>query len=228
MIKNVFFDYNGTLINFEECEKKALELTGCAFKRLITPDEITIYQRINSDLWEQYNKGNISRDTVLIERFKQFFQEINFEANSFSFNKCYLDKLKDLFVLEPHVTDTLELLSQKYNIFVVTNGVQNLVTHTLYDAKISCFIKDVFTSERAGAHKPSKDFFNYCLNSISAIPEECLIVGDSITSDIKGGKDSGIYTCLYNRKKSDNYTNITPDVEIQDLADLEFAIYSIV
>lgn len=227
MIKNIFFDYNGTLINFEACEKEALRLAGCNYGKLITTEEIKIYQKINSALWERYNAGEISRDTVLVERFDKFLQIIGLNIKSEVFNRFYLNKLEDLFVLEPHVTETLELLAKKYNLYVVTNGVQKLVINKLFNAKLSFFIKDIFTSERVGYHKPSLEFFSFCLENINAKPDECIIVGDSLTSDIVGGIKAGIFTCWYNPKKISNNSNIVPNVEICDFADLDFSIYGL-
>lgn len=227
MIKNIFFDYNGTIINFKACETEAIKLAGHDYGRIIKYDEIVRYQEINSALWEKYNAGEISRDTVLIERFETFLREINLKILAEDFNETYLSKLNNLFILEPHVTETLELLSEKYNLYVITNGVQQLVMNKLYNAKLAFFIKDVFTSERSGYHKPSCEFFLYCLNTIDAKPEECLIVGDSLTSDIIGGVNSGIFTCWYNPQNEPNTMNVTPNIEISDFADLDYSIYNL-
>lgn len=227
MIKNIFFDYNGTIINFKACEIEAIKLAGHDYGRIIKYDEIVRYQEINAALWERYNAGEISRDIVLNERFETFLREINLKIPAEDFNETYLSKLDNLFILEPHVTETLELLSKKYNLYVITNGVQQLVMNKLYNAKLACFIKDVFTSERSGYHKPSCEFFSYCLNTIEAKPEECLIVGDSLTSDIIGGINSGIFTCWYNPQNVPNTINVTPNIELFDFADLDYSIYNL-
>ena len=65
----------------------------------------------------------------------------------------------------------------------------------------------VFISEKVGASKPSEKFFDYAFAELNAgreeqiTPQECMMIGDSLTSDIRGGQMYGMQTCLYRRSK---------------------------
>ena len=50
--------------------------------------------------------------------------------------------------------------------------------------------------------------------------ETTLIIGDSLTSDIKGGNNLGIKTCWYNPKRKTCIEGIHVDYEIHDLLEL--------
>ena len=79
------------------------------------------------------------------------------------------------------------------------------------------FIKR-FVSEKIGIPKPSKAYFDYCFANIEDFEKsKTLIIGDSLTSDIQGGINSGIDTCWYNPKRLKNYSGITPTYEIDNL-----------
>jgi len=51
--------------------------------------------------------------------------------------------------------------------------------------------------------------------------EEILIVGDSLTSDMKGGNNAGILCCWYNPQKKENTKNIRIDYEITNLQEVK-------
>ena len=50
-----------------------------------------------------------------------------------------------------------------------------------------------------------------------------MIVGDSLTSDIKGGSDANMLTCWYNPERVCNNLEVTPDYEIHVLTELEIS-----
>ena len=55
-----------------------------------------------------------------------------------------------------------------------------------------------FVSEKVGVEKPSLRFFEKCMEELPGIePEECLMIGDSLTADIAGGHAAGLKTCWY-------------------------------
>ena len=83
------------------------------------------------------------------------------------------------------------------------------------------YFEDIFISQSIGFNKPSIEFFNYCFKKIPEFKnEETMIVGDSLTSDIKGGRDAGITTVWFNPEGAENLSDIIPDYEIDRLLDL--------
>ena len=78
-------------------------------------------------------------------------------------------------------------------------------------------------SEEIGYNKPNPGFFDVCMESLEGIEkEDILIIGDALTSDIRGGNQSGIKTCWYNpHRESNPYEDVKPDYEIQNLNELK-------
>ena len=79
----------------------------------------------------------------------------------------------------------------------------------------------VFISEEIGAPKPHQEFFSHCLERIEEKDKDKIIlIGDSLTSDIKGGAMAGIVTCWYRPKSSTNNSQYRPDYEISNLHEI--------
>ena len=220
MIKNLFFDFHGTLTDFNASETAALILSGRDYHLNFSEKQIMLYKTINSSLWEKFNAGKITREQVFSERFAKFFNMLSISINPEAFNDVFLKKLGHTLVLQKNAREALSQLSNKYKLFVITNGIQETVIKKLNSAGILNFIDEVYTSERCHFSKPSLEFFLYCLTDINAKANECLIIGDSLTADIQGGIDSGILTCWFNFEKKKNTTYIKPDFEVCDFKGL--------
>ena len=92
---------------------------------------------------------------------------------------------------------------------------------------IAHYFKDIFISEKIGYNKPSREFFEGCAERIEGYnPREAIIVGDSLSSDILGGKNAGILTCHFNPKNTP-YDKIIPDYKINNLSELAKLLESI-
>ena len=70
---------------------------------------------------------------------------------------------------------------------------QDKLSTGLYD-----LFDDIFISEDVGHEKPDITYFNYIKEKTHYDPDTTIIIGDSLTSDIKGGENAGIDTCYFN------------------------------
>jgi FMN phosphatase YigB (HAD superfamily) len=83
-------------------------------------------------------------------------------------------------------------------------------------------IDRIYISDKIGYQKPNINFFNYIFDDLNNHQrKDYIIVGDSLTSDILGGKNSGITTVWYNPNHEKNDKNIIPDYEIDNLKKIE-------
>ena len=73
MTRNILFDLDGTLFNFDECEKQAMISSFKAYGKHIKQTELEKYKKINSNLWNKFEMGLVSREYVLKNRFVIFF-----------------------------------------------------------------------------------------------------------------------------------------------------------
>jgi 2-haloacid dehalogenase len=106
-------------------------------------------------------------------------------------------------------------------IYIVTNGVAITQKMRIKNSIIRKYISDLFVSEDIGFQKPRKEYFDYVFSKIpNPDMRNTIIVGDSLTSDIAGGVQSGIDTCWFNKDNVKNTTTITPTYEITRLIEL--------
>ena len=217
----LLFDADNTLLDFDACEKEALKKTFEAYNCPLRDDMKKRYMEINHALWKSYEKGEISREEVIYTRFGKLFEEFGISLDGVEFEDTYQDELGKSHELVEHAMDVILQLKQYHDLYIVTNGVSATQYSRLKDSGLDQHFKYIFISEEVGYRKPMKEYFSYCFDKIGDLDKEkTLIIGDSLSSDIKGGNNAGIATCWYNpkkQKKSDDY-HVTH--EIEDLREL--------
>ena len=116
----------------------------------------------------------------------------------------------------------LHLRSKKYKLYLASNGERNTQKSRIESADIAKYFQNIFISGEIGVDKPDKRFFEGCFRQIPGFdPARAMIVGDSLTSDILGGKNAGIKTCWVNPKKKSARPDIQPDYQIESITQLE-------
>lgn len=198
MIKNILFDLDDTLLDFKMAEKHALKKTLLAYG--IDPNEetVSLYSRINASQWKLLEKGELDRSTLKVRRFALFSEEIGIDLNAKEVASAYESNLAIGHFFIDGAPELLQALKCRYHLYVVTNGFARVQRSRLKSAQIESFFDAVFISEEIGAEKPSPDFFNACFKRIPDFRQnEAILIGDSITSDIKGGLQAGIKTVLF-------------------------------
>jgi 2-haloacid dehalogenase len=219
--QTLLLDADNTLFDFTAGERAALDL---AFEQHGYPlnDEIRLaYERINVGLWKQYEQGLMDRKSVIYSRFGLLFREIGIDDDGIHFEDVYQDLLGQQHAFIPDAPEVIDYLYQKYDLYIVTNGVTATQLRRLSDSKLDRYMKRIFVSEETGYQKPMREYFDYCFQRIPNFdPSRSLIIGDSLTSDIKGGNNAGIQTCWYNPLGQENTTDITVTYEIRNLKDL--------
>lgn len=221
MIKNVLFDLDDTLLDFHRAEAEAIRFT---LKEIgIDPSEenVALYSKINRSCWAKLETGEYTRDEVLHRRFDILFDTLGVEGNSNETQKLYEYRLSLGAYYLDGAEELLDTLYGKYRLYVATNGIVNVQSRRIKDSGIGKYFEKIFVSEKIGYNKPDKCFFD---SAFAEIPDfkhdETVIIGDILTSDIKGGINAGIKTVYFNPKSVKNDTDITPDYEIANLGDL--------
>ena len=194
----LLLDVDGTLLDFEEAERVALEAT---FRRHGYPLDHSIkkmYHSINRKLWKQFERGEISREQVIYSRFVDLFQAAGIEGDGRTVEDEYQEELGRGAFLIPGAKEICAYCAQFCDLYIVTNGVSRTQYSRLRDSGLDRFMKGIFVSEDAGYQKPMKEYFDYVFARIPGFsPKKTLIVGDSLSSDIQGGNNAGIDTCWY-------------------------------
>ncbi|KOS62510.1 YjjG family noncanonical pyrimidine nucleotidase [Lysinibacillus agricola] len=219
--QTLLFDVDDTLLDFKAAERTALHLLFEEQKIPLT-DEITAhYKTINQGLWKSFEEGKIDRDEVVNTRFSILFEEYGQKVDGSLFEQNYRSYLEEGDQLIRGAFELIQDLQSEYDLYIVTNGVSKTQDKRLRNSGLHSFFKDIFVSEDTGYQKPMKAYFDYVFARIPNFSvEKGLIIGDSLSADIKGGQLAGLDTCWFNSAKKPNHTGIVPTYEIQSLNEL--------
>ena len=167
-------------------------------------------------------RGELTRDQVLLRRFEALFEEYGMNCDAEAVARSYEANLSIGHFFLPGAEEAVERLSKKYRLFLASNGTAKVQAGRMTSANLYRFFEKVFVSEEIGHNKPSKMYFDLAFAQIPGFdPSKAMIVGDSLTSDIKGGINAGIRTCWVNPKGLPGDPAIPADYQIPSLAHLE-------
>ncbi len=219
----LLFDADMTLFDFEGAERVAFGIVMASCGIEYNDGDFERYRNINSRLWEMFGRGEITKDYLQDNRFSMFFEtlEIPPSIDGKTANAEYVDALADCSELFPGVEELCRKLSEKYELYIVTNGVSHTQKKRFYASPICPRFKDIFVSEDAGVPKPMREYFDYVFSHIGEEKRKgSVIIGDSLSSDIKGGNNAGIDTVWYNPNSIENTTGIIPTKTVKSYEEL--------
>ena len=228
MIQFLFLDLDDTILDFHKAERLALEKTLRSFGLEPTDTVMSRYSQINKAHWERLERKELTREAVLVGRFAVLFHEFGLDVDPEQCARAYEGNLSVGHYFLPGAYESVESLSKKYKLYIASNGTARVQAGRLESANISHFFEEIFISQEIGANKPDKAYFDGCFAKIPGFdPKKAMIVGDSLTSDILGGKNAGLYTCWVNPKGIAPREDIVPDYAIPSLAQLESLLDSL-
>ena len=220
MIEYLFLDLDDTILDFKKAEYIAIGKTISDFGVEPTDAVRHRYHEINKLHWEQLELGKLTRAEVLENRFKVLFTELGVEVNATAVARTYEKNLSQGHWFLPGAEETVDILSKKYRLFLASNGTASVQKGRMTSANLYRFFETVFVSQEIGHNKPSKAYFDACFATIPGFDrEKAMIVGDSLSSDIKGGINAGIKTVWVNPDHKP-CGDIRPDYEIEALHQL--------
>lgn len=218
----VLLDLDNTILDFNHAERVAL---GRAFSELgleMNDDIAARYHQINIRHWEMLEDGILTRAQVLVQRYETLYRELGFEGDAVQTQTLYEHYLAEGHWFMPGAEELLKALHGKYRLFIASNGTQSVQDGRIRSAGIAPYFERIFISEHMEANKPDARFFDQCFREIPGFKRErAIILGDSLSSDIRGGINAGIMTCWFNPKGTENRSNIHPDYEIGKLDEFE-------
>jgi len=220
LIKYVFLDIDDTIFDFKKSEKAALSEALSELGVEPTEETISLYSEINRGQWEALERGEVTREVLLIRRYEILFEKLGLEIDARRAQRLYERNLSRSYYFLPGAVELLNSLYGKYEIYFASNGTAIVQDGRISLSGIDEFASGIFISERIGHNKPSREFFEGCFEKIENFNrDEAIIIGDSLTSDILGGINAGIRTCLYNPKEKPT-GNIKPDYEVTSLDEI--------
>lgn len=219
--KWLLFDADRTLFDYDKAEAVALENAFRQMDLAFDPVFLTEYNRINQQIWSEFEQDLISQDLLKIERFERLFSAIGVQTDPEAFSRQYLTGLSTGSDLIAGAEETIKALFGKVGLVMITNGLKEVQQPRLDHSAIGSYFSDLVISDEIGSSKPDKKIFDVAFSRMNhPKKKEVLIIGDSLTSDIKGGSDYGIDTCWYNPHQDPCTLDVNVTYDIAALSDL--------
>ncbi|KFN03412.1 noncanonical pyrimidine nucleotidase, YjjG family [Bacillus clarus] len=219
--KVILFDVDDTLLDFSKSEKSALHNAFVQFGMPTGYDDyIVSYKEISNGLWGELERGSITLAELGVERFRKLFSAHHLEIDAHIFGGAYLEYLGKEAHVVPGVLELCNTITD-CRLAIITNGFTEVQKSRIEGSPLRNTFEHIIISEEVGYQKPASEIFDYAFEKLQITDKSnVLMVGDSLTSDIKGGNIYGIDTCWYNSTGKENNTNVKPTYEIHDLLDI--------
>lgn len=218
----LLMDADDTIFDFPKCEHDALRECMLGAGLDFSEEICRTFSAINAGLWKEFEKGSITRLQLRTERFRRLTEKC-FPGFS-EYEKlagAYVQALSGYAEFLGNAQQTVPELSQIYEIYIITNGLKNVQQRRFALSGLENYISGVFISEVLGVQKPRKEFFD---RVFADIPEKnkdnILVVGDSLTSDMQGGRNAGVRTCLFDPEDKITMPHPLCDYRIHDLLEI--------
>lgn len=225
----LLWDVDHTLLDFKKSESYALKKAFSFFGRQIDDETVEIYSDINDKHWKRFELGEITKEEVLYGRFRELLRVLDIKDISLDeLEECYQEELGNVYF---YLDDSYQLckeLKEHYKQYVISNGVGGTQHHKLELSGLSSLMDGIFISEEVGVPKPEKAFFDACFKSIPDFDRtKALVIGDSLSSDIRGANNAEVDACWYHPPGALNtgYEDVTYKYEITNLWQLKDILF---
>ena len=215
-VKTILIDADDTVLDFAKAQHGSFFAACNKLGFSCTDEQYEDYDEINKKYWRMLERGEISKSRLIIARFEEFFAKYGIKADAEEMEDAYREFLGVQYHFVDGAEEGLKYLKSKYKIYVITNGIKDTQENRIEKSGFINYVDGVFISEAIGAEKPSKEFFDYVFDHSDAKRESSVVIGDSLTSDIKGGINADVRTIWFNGKRKSNDGKIISDYVVYD------------
>lgn len=223
----IFFDLDDTLIDTRKNGKQALielyDYYNVKNHYASFDDFFDVYQKINLDLWDRYEHGQITKDELITERFKCTFKGILdlSDKQSKEVNNTFLNHTIEKKNTIEGMLDILDYLATKYPMYILSNGFKEVQDRKMKKIGIDKYFKKVILSDHVGKNKPHPKIFSHALSEAKASNSASIMIGDNLSTDIIGAKNSQIDQIWFNPDQRIDTNKIKPTYIITHLTEIK-------
>lgn len=212
----LLLDADQTLFDFKGAEKQAICNVLKSVGLPCSDDIVELYSRINDGFWKRLERGEIKREEIYTGRFEELMRQLGSDIPAVEINNAYFDQLPLCSRLYDGAREFLETLGKAgYKRYMITNGAAPIQRKRIELCNVGHLFEGIFISEDIGFAKPDKAYFDAVLEQIEEKDKtKLLVIGDSPSADIAGGKAAGLDTCLYS--PSGKSCTPTPDYIVKN------------
>jgi len=220
--KTVLFDADGTLLDFHRSEREALVEALLGIGIHADDNIIASYSKINDSLWKKLEKKEIERSVLLYHRFELLFDMHGITADAKEVSSSYIRIISCKGYMLDGALALLKRLLGKVRMYIITNGAEVVQRGRYEKLKLGEYFDGFFISECIGVNKPDVRFFEHVSKNIDNFDaQSTIVVGDSLSSDIKGGNAFGLDTCWYAPFDSVYSADVKPTYTVHSFGEVE-------
>ena len=217
----LFFDLDNTILDFGASSKEAFFTIFDSTDYVPSLEDYQVYNTINHQVWVNLEKGLLTLEELKTRRWQLFFKEKGIDLDPAVTNQAYFDYIKENPAFVSGAIGLIEGLAKSYDLCLVTNGLAEVQYPRLRLSGLDKLFPHIIVSEEIGVAKPKAAFFDHVMKVVGhPMKEEILMIGDTLTSDIRGGIDYGLDTCWYNYYGQENTTQYRPTYAIKSIKEL--------
>jgi len=219
----LLFDADNTLFDYEAAERQALALSFEQAELPYGPDVLVLYQEINAELWGDFEGGETTVERVKVDRFAQLLSTLPVAEPPApaDFSVLYLLNLGDCTHLIPDAEFVLQQAGRRAHLALITNGLAAVQRSRLAKSGLAVYFEAVIISEEVGVAKPDPRYFEIAFEQMGYPPKDlALVIGDSLTSDMRGANLYGVDACWFNPDGRLRDPDVEVRYEIHRLCDL--------
>ncbi|MBR2086015.1 MAG: YjjG family noncanonical pyrimidine nucleotidase [Clostridiales bacterium] len=198
MHRNFLFDLDQTLLDFHASERRALEIVVTKNGLKFTDEVYDHFKAKNKSLWLELEKGTINRTELFTIRFNDLFDFCEGDSTGLDPLEVNADFIRTMSVNGVPMPGALEFVRKLREeipgarIYIASNGATINAQGRMASTGLDRLIEHLYISEDMGVNKPEKEFYDICLEGIGEPKETCIMVGDSLSSDMLGAKNAGL------------------------------------
>ena len=217
----LLFDLDHTLLDSDESERLAYEHTMATIGLADPGAYFGRYVAINRAMWSDVEAGTMQPSEVRHRRFERFTSDLEIDADPHEMAETFVQGLGAFGELYDGARQVLDALAEGAVLAMVTNGLSDVQRARIERLDIGHYFHTVVISSEVGVTKPRPEIFDLAFEWLGyPDPTTALMIGDSLTSDIAGGRSYGLDTCWYNPHGKSLAGDEVVTHEIDDLAAL--------
>lgn len=217
----LLFDADGTLFDYDRAEGRALAATFAVLGLPFTKETTAVYRTINARLWADFEKGLVSQEELRSARFAALLDALRMPGDPLVLSETYLVELARAADLMDGALEVVQALAPHYQLALITNGIPAVQHGRLGLSPLQPYFHSMTISGEVGYAKPDARIFDAAFATMQQPSKDrVLLIGDSLSADIRGGNAYGIATCWFNPNTAPSDPAIRPTYEVRTLLGL--------